>query len=765
MRVNVLIALLLALLIGGTLYLASQRRAGPSGSSPSDEKAHESSTASSLDDFAESLESSRVAALVPPSRDVGAGHVGVREVQSVGILRVRVLDETRAPFPQAEVFVVDVDEDESVAPTRAAVDDDSRRSRSPARRTDEQGEAVFQELDRGPWRVWAGKRGWFFVFSEVFVLEQDKGEVLVELVTRPVPDQQRIAGRVLAPDGTPTYATLTFVWKDEGILRQRSAHSDRQSGGFAIHLDEPRLEGGILATTHRDKLGSVFLEPVQGGEHGLVVKLREPRFFELDVRDRDDRPIQGFGARFHRRILGSWLHDFPGPSAGRGEPLRWGVPDVPFRIDVSAYGFEDTEHVVEDPSRIGSVLIVHLDALARVEGVVRAGGQAVEGASVTLEYLDTRQRLEDVEFEDVRFRIWWQGGAKTDAQGRFSFPIKSSGEFRLRAKHPVYGEGMLGPLTIDSERGANSLELELDRALVTIEGRVLPPAGYSAQELWLGFEGPGDGFLLAPNAEGWFRARELSAGTWMIRVLPALDVFGEHNPEDKFYVTHGPDEPPEWLGDDARLVLELAPGVVESVELDLAAPAPCRLAGSVVVDGAPLPLRKEPTIRRWDLERRHAFLEIATDGSYREIGRAILDDDGRFRLAAREPGVYRMRLQLWTQNWERWEIFDRVALEGGERIWSLEVETGAMRIRTEDEGLRRALRGRWSYRWLGPREIRVFLNLVAFEEDGVFLFSHLPAGRGELFAEGTNERRVLATPTIEAGKTIEFALGAAASPR
>jgi hypothetical protein len=589
-----------------------------------------------------------------------------------------------------------------------------------------------------------------------------------ELAREPVPLERTIRGTVTDPVGRPTFAFVQFVWRVGEGFEQRPARVDRETGRFEIELDDvpgvPGETGALVATTYRDRFAARVLEPIAVGTQDVGVRLREPRTFELEGREPDGTPVVIGSATFHRRVLGAWLAVYPGPTPDRDRKIRWPVPDVPFRVEVRQFGYEDAVRVVDDPAEVRKTVPIELVPLTRVAGVVEAGGLPVGGASVRLEYRDPRPQPADVELEDLRPRTWRIGSARTDAAGVFAFPTEVAGRMRLSASHDAHGQASLD-VEVDSGLGATGIVLALDRPLGAIEGRVFPPSDRTAGDVLLAFAGPSQGystFYVTPDAAGWFRASGLASGTWAIRVMPNQGAPQAPPDEKQGFPTHSWPEAPDWLAEDTSWLVELAAGETRAIDVDLGTRLPCRLAGSLLVDGAPLAFGDaRDGLGYWPVEDRHAFLEAPLASrapDHIDVARAKLDAAGLFELATREPGAFRLRLEVNPESGGAWRFVDRVRLERGEARWALDVRTGSVRVRTADPALTTLLADSVRYRWRGPGEIRAFLSLRASPEHGAFVLRGLPAGRGELHEDLADERRVLARFDVEPGRTIDVEL-------
>jgi hypothetical protein len=223
----------------------------------------------------------------------------------------------------------------------------------------------------------------------------------------------------------------------------------------------------------------------------------------------------------------TWRAEFD--STGRAE-IAGLVPNAPLRVSI----FAGATRLVElaDPIKIapGATREVELKAAdtCRLTGVVRDDGGAVV-PEVTLWLLragnSPRLHLESYERDD---RI---GEAKTDAQGRFTFPKVSPGTWRLGPEAKMYRDGApipadaVAPIAILVEIPAgeqeHTVELVVHRGL-TITGSVLDPDGKGVNNAGVGAFSNGNWTGTSCGADGGFVLGPLAPGSYTLDASPSF---------------------------------------------------------------------------------------------------------------------------------------------------------------------------------------------------------------------------------------------------
>jgi hypothetical protein len=525
-----------------------------------------------------------------------------------------------------------------------------------------------------------------------------------------------ITGRVRRADGTPCpRAELRYVWDEEGRPCAASARSDDE-GRFVVEPHAPDARGDLLAFRTSDAPAVAL--GVAAGTQGLELVLASLELLTLEVRGARGETLASAEATFSWQLSGHLVQDL----RWRRE-LAWELPPVPFAVEVSARGHRTELFGPFDPADLGArlVLALELEPLPGVRGRVTHGGQAVPGAEVSLRAVASERRsLEE----------WGEpegNAVRADAEGRFEFP-QPRGRHELIAFAVPQGQGVLGPLELDGETDVDGLELELTRALGSIEGRVLLPAGHGPEELWLQAS-EGNRPL---RADGGFTLPDLPPGPFTVSL--GISPLGNSRPPlgERWIRPSHPLGVPEWLPTDPSYTVEVVSGRCTRLEIDLASPAACRLAGVLRIDGLPPPLRAGNATSSF-VERSQAVLDRGPR-TVRQSA-AALDAEGTFQLSAHGPGEYRLELGFGIDGArnETWAVRTRVALAPGVLPWRLDLATGSLHV-VGTRGV--ALPGLTAV-WIGPDGTEVRVSYPELDTAaGEAFFQCVPAGTVRLGTHG-----------------------------
>jgi len=413
------------------------------------------------------------------------------------------------------------------------------------------GSFVLAGVGRGTWRLWAHAPGHRYAWSEPLVVDADRDLAGLELVLTPLLATDRIAGRIVAPDGSPIHASLMSLVRHERHGTFARGEDVDESGRFAILVEH---DGEIWDLTAHEGTGRYAITSVEGVRPGtldLVLELREKTYLEVRVADEEDRAVERAG--FLVGVGGSWSD----PEAEATAPGRYRVPlpDASFELEVDARGYFGRELGPFDPAALAAVLEVSLRRAPFVRGRVVAEGRAVAGARVELRG-DDPDALGTVDgFRCVMDSMGVEG--TSDADGRFDLACDLEGAFWIRAAAGGFAPSAIGP--IDPSRLAANQDFELElTAGGAIEGYVLLPDGADAEGVIVAVNhGDGAPRTLRAGPNGFFRFEGLASGSWQVLARER-----ELDPRSRTYSSLDEAGPIEWS-------CEVAPHETTRHDLDL----------------------------------------------------------------------------------------------------------------------------------------------------------------------------------------------------
>jgi hypothetical protein len=244
---------------------------------------------------------------------------------------------------------------------------------------------------------------------------------------------------------------------------------------------------------------------------------------------------------------------------------------------------------------------------------------------------------------------------------------------------------LTGPFSIDVEKGATELELELLEGGV-LEGRAVGAVAQTIEgRTIIAADANGLVHSATTSADGRFRIEHVSPGTWNVAAPPRV-TGGEHRAQ-------------------SVVVTNAATTVIDVPLFDGVA---AQLRARLTLDGA--------AARRW-----RASL-VAPTVPPREMASAILDDVGDFSFATVAPGAYSLQLlddergpgDLW--------IAVPLRLEGGANEFALDIALGRVQGRVTS-GSAQGLIWRWQ------RDDGVWASgTLEVDADGSFVVPRMPAG-------------------------------------
>jgi protocatechuate 3,4-dioxygenase beta subunit len=587
--------------------------------------------------------------------------LGRIKLEPGGTLTGRVLDQDGKPLANAFVRAIDASVkdrpssfDKKVEPDWTGLVDSTHTS------TD----GRFRLLSLPPGRYWviAKHESTWRDASSVVQLAAHDDVALAELRLEPLPDEMRIEGTVLGPNGEVVSGAK--VWTIASINeRRRSGSSDARTddrGSFVLYLPGVPTETVDLNVEVDDRrFDMTTAEGVAGGSRGLVIRMGAMRDLHVRVVDPNGKPVEHYGVMVSTPEGG--LHATQGePVASRADgrvTLR--LPDAPITIEVNAPGFNRKRLEAIAPGPLPELVEVRLDAPSGVQGTVIASGAPVAGCHVELVSRDADhlQGLLGERWSGLYYGAYKNVTGTTDAQGHFmiasDFPNM---KYYVRAWKEGFAEGISGPTQV----GGAPVVVELASG-GTLEGRVQLPNAKSPAGIAIALyrrEGGttdmevhvGTDFSASLGADGKYRFEHLAAGAWFLRV--------------KIGGTLASD-----LGWDATKIegyvkfpylVSIEEGKTTGRDLDLSQDDLCRLDGRLTVGD----------------RIREGYAYLLLDGRVAlqyPIGSIERTGSGVFHLATRDPGRYRCVVVAGPGR-EQWKIVtDLVDLHAGVNVWEKDV--------------------------------------------------------------------------------------------
>src|SRR5262245_48503456 len=582
---------------------------------------------------------------------------------------------------------------------------------SVAAETDREGAFELEGVPLGARRVWAGSEELAWGSSDVEVAREGQDGVVV--VVRALDAADRIAGRVLSPEGVPVAEAEIHTWFMAATFGSGGSLRTDAAGHFEILLQQ-RVAHDLTVSDPEDRWSEVYRPGVEPGTRELEIRFEPARWIDVSVAAPDGSPIRDFTLGLLSAVDGDSLRMNARMDEPRDGRTRLRLPNAAFRVVADAPGREHVERGPFEPSTAPASLAFELAALAGVRGIVRtSAGLPAANAKVGLyRQVDGKQVLQKNGFR-LRTEAWTDFQTRTDGDGRFALypqPGRAGQLYVVRAEAAGHARTELPPQPLDARAG-----VELELRLVeggAIEGRAETAPGVDPTGFLLAFHrGDGDVRTLRLGPDGRYRIEGLTPGPW--HVLPLDDELSGNRSSSSS--TMYDDEAPPFEPWSCTVI----DGQTTRYDVDLRERAPCRLRGELALGG------RSP-------ERWTASLERDLPTTQEVLASIPLDAHGGFELVAPRGGRYRLVLRSPDEGNGRLELREELELAPGERDWSLALRPG----RIEGSGaLGRGTRERFhSYEWLGsaPGHTLTASVRIVPDVDGSFVLPAVPEGRGKI---------------------------------
>jgi len=643
-----------------------------------------------------------------------------------GIISGRVVTELGKPVSNAEVYCT--------VPDLHGIDLEKVRVQGPRFRSSSERISKTLSVTNGTFHLpgvpsgkvclLAGKRDTYWTVSEPLEVPVGGQLTHIELVLESRPASDCIEGIVFYPDGNPApSATVEGRYRTETREDASNCKAD-EKGHFRIELGE-RVPHTIRAYDSERKYEFVEVQDVAPGTLDLMLQFTNlRRNISLFVHDVRGKPLSQFTVnvllqhKVFRDHQGNELwrderldktYAFLGNKLGENGVTEIPIPGEEFWLTVEAERYLSAELGSYYKGTVPDEIAIEMVSIPGVLGRVTAENLPMERVKVGLHKTVAFGSESFVEGFVCRSQIEPCVTDETDTSGQFCLWLKQSGAFYLRAEVEGYAAWVTGPMVIDHIEGVRDIEIVLGQG-GAIEGKLLAAAGRDPSGFNVGIScGDGHPIFRQIGSDGSFRFDHLIPGNWQVQVRDR-DRLNKRRWINR-YSTGDPASFEKQIPWDC--VVE--EGKTTIFNFDLTLETECSLAGIFTIDGSLPP--------GWTASLSEDRLPNS------DISRAVLKNDGSFRILNRKAGYYRLTIRGPLGEGRYLLIEDRVTLSAGETSWKYEMYLGKLVL----SGVLSSDRGgvHYAYRWKGPGGPSAVLDIRPASEGSVMMLS-LPAGKGEL---------------------------------
>ena len=568
---------------------------------------------------------------------------------------VRVIDKQGRPVRYANVYLID--------PTRSSSDKLKKSLSKPAgvrraKETDTDGLALFEEIADGKWIAWAGTTMSYFCFSDILVTANESSRLTCEIQLVDIPPEQLITGAVIGGDGKAVLAPrVSLYWEVDGKPRQSKAIKGRGKGSFSIRTSEPVENGLIVARGAGFNFGQAVLEGVTGGSRNLIIRLAPSEEILVDVQGQFESLTSTARIGFEVRRAGMWLRfkNKGSLSNKRRDPRPFLLPIEPFRIRVDHEGFSTKRVDFLDLERVGESITIELKPFSILTGLVRAGGELVDGATLIVRGAN--------------------GGPKTSVNGQFRFDLESEALVSVEATHPRFG--VVESDSVQLTAGVESAVALEYADFGTLRAKVLLPEsepGESASVLFLFHNESEEVSRARIHSDGRVAAKKMRSGSWSASLTTPFS-------EDAFrrFYDPKPDDidfdqiESEKLG---SIAFSVTSGKETLAEFDFRSKPKCILSGTanLIYEGDQLQRRN------FNYSYNPAATVRLVDPQQEALVASSYAFEGSFEMNIREPGVFGLRSSIATKI-APMEISSELRVRAGQNDWYFENIVGSLHVR------------------------------------------------------------------------------------
>ena len=618
-----------------------------------------------------------------------------------GALRGRVFGPDGAPFEGALVSVTQPDLWGSFEAARVH---GPFAAQILSARSGADGRFEIDGVGVGPRRAWAGAPGMRYAVSPPIEVRAHQSTDEVELVLEPARGDDRIRGIVLSPRGEPVGEARLECTERAGGGRTTFGLTADASGTFEIAAKHARVYD-LRAFDDADRWSSVEAKGLQPGAQPEL-RFVEARWIDVSVRASDGTPIDELCVGTTAPGGSDELQRAKATGGTGAREFRVLVPNEAFVVQADARGFQLEREGPFTPENAPDALAIELVPAPGVRGRVLAGDEPVSGARVALHEARSDLRIDHQGYLSLVMPEPTDE-TRTDEAGRFTLKLRSRGSFVVRAEAEGFAAGDTEALQLAPETGRSGLELVLGKG-GDLEGRVRVAPGRDPTGIIVAVN-RGDAFprTVRTDSEGRFGFEGLTPGRWVLARGKA-----EFNPRGGGSAI-GSAETPLVLPFNCTIV----EGETTHQDLDLRDFAPCELAGTLRVNGAP--------VEHWGVQAWPGAAQAIVG----ELPSTTTRADGSFELTLEDPGTVRLAFSPPAELGGEGRIDVLTELRPGANTWERDLAMGRLTGRClsavpgEEIGL--------FYNTAEGVEPACWLPLEP-DESGRYVLPFVPAGRGSV---------------------------------
>jgi hypothetical protein len=591
--------------------------------------------------------------------------------------------------------------------------------------SDARGDFLLEGAPPGQVRLWAGKKGMRFSFSESIDVRAGETSLGPTIVLEPLSSEDTFEIYVRRPDGSPcpgAIIDISYQCKD-GHGGSGNHYADEH--GHFTYLIWEVCPHRFRATDANELFAPAIVNDVMPGSRPIVLQLEERVPLVLNVTDEHGTAVERFRVRVVDPKTTAQIGAARDDQVHPGGEADLAVPEVPFVVAIDADGFDIAKLGPYEPSAIPREINARLVHANGVTGRVTGRGKQIQGAKIGMVQAVPRVMFVVVNGFASRCREFETADDESNAEGLFHLTLRKSGQYFIRAEKPGWASAELGPLDLDARAGAHDLSLELTPG-GAIEGHLLLPLGQNPCGSIVGISrGDGKARTQRVDADGSFRFEHLTPGPWLVKrcareITPSGLGLNKGLTSETVDITSN---------------CEVHEGDTTRFDIDLSVDRRVTLNGRLLLSGKPA--------TGWSVFLRSAR-DMADASDVMEI-----DAEGYFVLSVAEPASYLLYAHGTVGESSVLELTQRLELAQGEQSWTAEIASFG-RVEGHRANHPDELESDPFLKWQGSGGLQATIHF-SIDDQGRFSLPNVPAGQCSIQTWQESGTRELATFSVGAG--------------